>query len=346
MPVYLIEGFDDLTTASLRAAYSGSSTTYELVPGRFGGQAVRRQGFAVATFRFPGPVITSYGDTVTVGCALFFPALATMTTGSFIYLVPVEDTGGHIRVSLNFTTGEVYIERNSAFSVFTEIARSEEGNLFSKNKWFYLEVGAVISKTDGAVRVAVDGDTVIDVSGINTHSYVSGTTARIGSVEIRGVTGNENVETFDDVFLSDELLLLGPQKIEVIRPDGDDAVSWSPDSGTANFSRVNEVFTDGDASYVETGGTGSVDRYTLGSLPTVPDSISAVAVRTFARKTDVSALAIADGLRIGSVDYWLPSKNLLTDYSLFSTVLPVNPATSAPWEPLDIDGLKYQVKAE
>jgi hypothetical protein len=59
---------------------------------------------------------------------------------------------------------------------------------------------------------------------------------------------------------------LGQLAIDTLRPTSDSAVTWTPDSGLNNFSRVNEVNGDGDSSYVQTATVNNQDLYGYGSL--------------------------------------------------------------------------------
>ncbi len=93
---------------------------------------------------------------------------------------------------------------------------------------------------------------------------------------------------FDDLYVIDDqgshnTSFLGDCRIETLFPNGAGASSqWTPNSGT-NYSRVNEVFTDQDTSYVSTAGVGNRDSYAMGDLSSLPATVFGVQVYANAR---------------------------------------------------------------
>jgi len=99
------------------------------------------------------------------------------------------------------------------------------------------------------------------------------------------VSGATQTWTIDDFFYYDGGVgqapqwanqPLGPRQIDVGRPASDSLIQFAPDSGGVNFSRVNEVAADEDASYVQSATSGQADEYTLGALGFTPVTITSI----------------------------------------------------------------------
>jgi len=210
--------------------------------------------------------------------------------------------------------------------------------------WYYIEIKVyTIDSATGTVDVRVNEADWINLTGIVTQA---GPNPYHNSFRI----GNCNTNTwYDDIYFLDGTGtinndFLGPRKVSVIRPNAaGDASQWTPDSGT-NYDRVNEVELDEDTSYVETGITTEKDLYNYD--PTV-------------NLTEIDGIQIMTDVKVtsGSMEFQTLTKSgstedsdsggiiISTDYGTIFSVGELNPDTSLPWTPAEIDAAQFGIKA-
>ena len=114
----------------------------------------------------------------------------------------------------------------------------------------------------GIITCWVNGVQVFHASGL--HTVGDPTVPFCNEWQIMGPGGLPNCFA-DDVYLLDcttapNNAFLGALRLYALPPTANVSVSWIPLSGT-NWSQVNEVPPDGDASYVSSGNVGDVDQY-------------------------------------------------------------------------------------
>ena len=141
----------------------------------------------------------------------------------------------------NFTTGAITVLNAAGTLVAAPVAA------FNSGVWQYLELKAVVAGGSGSVTFRANG--VIDAN-------VNAVTANLGSTAVGQaqwiVTLNQSgafyTSTVDDVYLLDSTgsaprnTFLGDSRVETLYPVADGAhTDWTPDTGTAHWSRVNQT---------------------------------------------------------------------------------------------------------
>lgn len=197
----------------------------------------------------------------------------------------------------------------------------------------------------GLYTLKIDGQTVYSFTGQATGD---------GSTHIAYVTlAGSSISRLANLYVLDDTVgpgpnpcntFLGPQRIFSIGPSADHAVAWTKDSGSSNFSRVNEAANDGDASYVETTTVTNEDEYDYANtgLPGVQPVL--IQLNSSARVVAPSAGREIKHFVNFSGDRTEDTMVLSSDY--FTQILPLaeNPHTSGLITAADVDAIRAGVR--
>lgn len=204
--------------------------------------------------------------------------------------------------------------------------------------WYFLEIEIELSATVGIFRAYIDGVRVLNLTGINT--LASGTT--VDGVAIYGTSGKACA--YDDIYCRNGSTCYGPAKVECLRPSSDASVTWTPNSGATNFSRVDETLADGDTSYVSSATLNQVDLYGIGALSSTPATIFAVQQRVLARKDDAGTRTLSNTLKSGATTTQSSNYNLSASYVWSTTTYDTDPNTLATWTAANVNSLNVGMK--
>jgi hypothetical protein len=134
---------------------------------------------------------------------------------------------------------------------------------------------------------------------------------------------------------------LGERRIDTLRPSADTAQKdWTPDTGTDNYSRVNETPINGDTSYVTAATVGNKDRYALNDLPINPVTVAAVQALVVARKDDAVTRAIAPVIKSGATEAVGDDFGLASGYGAALKIFETDPNTSSAWTTSGVNALE------
>lgn len=211
------------------------------------------------------------------------------------------------------------------------------------NTIHHLAMVWTLSTTVGAITVYLDGVAVLTLSGVNNANAGAGTTA--DTFDIEQSFGNSSVFIVDDYYETDDATFAGQAKVIPIRPNADTATKdFTPDTGTVNFSRVNENLVNGDTSYVQASTVGNHDLYANAGLGFTPSAILAVQVSVFAEKTDTASRSIAIEVQSGATDSVGSDLALIQSYQRYDRCFATDPATSANWTNTGVSSLLFGQK--
>lgn len=324
MSIIFFEGFDLLNTTTCPLGkipdFAGSRTANSYVsPGRFGvGQYInatendRFEDIEAFTYRPPGGVLTAFG----LGFALnpsSLPASGTSTSlikmragATAFFKVAVDSVG---RFSVTDTTG------TSSMSAPCVVA----GN------WGYFEFSATCNASTGSWAVKWNGETVLSGTGRNTGTAIN-------SIGFQSLSLSTNCG-FDDMYISDSADTIGEIRIDTLRPSADTATkNFTPNSGSNNFSRVNETTCDGDTSYNQTTTVGAKDLFDLNDLATTPSNVIGVKSVLIGEKDNVSVSGVRTNLVEGGTTTNGTERFLANgSYRYMADTLMLNPRTGAAW---------------
>lgn len=312
-----------------------------MVAGRFGGQAVRITNrtngtFASAIYLPLNPA--SCTSSFACGFAFRNPVVTGLGNNGAFFHVADQNSVMQLWLGLNTGTGVVTLYRASSFAAGTVLATTAPGAI-PPNNWVYVELEGVIDDTTGSVKVWINNDLLINISGVDTRNAGTGLAVQPW---FGGQTSSDNYDAdFDDFYFRNTNVRLGESRVETLRGTGDTAVkNWVPNSGVTNFSRINETLVDGDTTYVESGVIGNQDLYDFGDLSSTPATIHAVQLVGFARKTDAGSRGIALTCKSGATFSDGPSYSLSASYSRLDRIMLTDPNTSAAWTAAAVNTLQ------
>jgi len=319
-----------------------------LTTGRFGGQALRLYAsrFADVGAAAPTPVITTTpGSSFSVCKAIRVNNLISLTANNasgFCILT----SGGAANTQLGWrpnSDGSISVYRLSAQRTGVLLYTTAAGILAS-NVWHYVEFSGLIDAAAGTVVMKVDGVQVVNLSAQNTKGYATNATFDNVLFTTNGIQAVDNMPMdVDDLYILDTAVSLGERKIETIRPNADTATKqWLPDTGTVNFSRVNES-TVNTANYVQSNVVGNADLYDCVDLVGTPPNVDAVQIVTFAQKSDAGSRSIAIVADLGGTQTVSSDKALAASYAPIVITLPTKPGGGG-WSYGDVNNLKVGPK--
>lgn len=300
MTILWTEGFDPYTTATdasfgAGARWTRTAGSQSLTTGRFGGQALRCTSGGSGSGATFGRSFGSRTD-VCVGLAV---RVHTASTGLNSKQIQLKGGAGSWQLGIRVNPdGSIDICRQTgAGSSGETILCSSAVGLFSVGVWKYLEWAATISDTVGYVEAWVEGVSVCSASGVDTN-------ASTGVVASLSLTEDGNFPSpkldYDDVYVVDNLIPLGPCRVETIRPSADTAQKdFTPSTGSTNYNLLNSTLLQG-TTYVEDGTTTELDLYDFSDITGTPAIVHSVSLNTVAQKTDVNARTINYSIDLGS----------------------------------------------
>ena len=162
--------------------------------------------------------------------------------------------------------------------------------------------------------------------------------------------GESIVNYFDDLYLCDGLgsvnnTFLGDIRVQALLPTSDGAATdWTPSAGSDHYALVNEVPSDGDASYVASATPGDIDEYGVTPIAVASGTVFGVQVGLYARKDDAGSRNIAPVVRESGTDHVGSDIALGASYAYYFQVYDEDPATSAAWTIAGINGDQFGVK--
>ena len=220
--------------------------------------------------------------------------------------------------------------------------------MWTGDVWNYIEVRAKIDNSAGVIDVHINGVSVTSVSGVDTQAT---TNAWFDSADFLLVPPI-NTQTFiwrDDFDYCDTTTgagataantFLGDVRVATLFATGDDSVQWTPNSGSDNFSRINEPAMDSDTSYVSTSTATDQDTYDFEPLINTVGTIFGIQLTVAARKDDAGSRVIKQVLKSGgTTDFG--ADNALPDvtYAYFTDQWILDPNTSANWTRANVNAI-------
>lgn len=337
MAVIFMEGFDMYngvgTGTGLQSKWTLTTTSdVAMTTGRFSGQAMRVTQAGASG----NPRVTFASNYTSIGCGFAYKT-DTLPTGNTVINMLALLNGTTFTFGLRCTsTGAIEASRATSGTGFTALGTSTPSVIVA-NTWHYIECGVTISDTVGTVTVKVDGATVLSLTGQDTNNAVTNVnTLQLGYTSN---SGQANIN-YDDLYVVDSATTLGERRIETTVPSADTATkNWTPNSGTANFSRVNETLVDGDTSYVQASTVGTRDLYSMGALSSTPSVIDAVQVVSFAEKTDATTRTIYNSVQSAGTDSDGSAFSLSASYNRFDRLMETDPNGGGAWTASRVNGL-------
>jgi hypothetical protein len=330
-----IEGFngtsdnttiDNYLTRRGHTVYADQTVT----TGRFIGVALRSYG--ARYWSIPVTAAASY----TIGFAMKITWWHGVETVRRSFLFLRSDSGANEHITLAFKPDGNLTVITNAETIDTSDLRGKQDN------WYYVEFKFTIHNTAGAYELRVNGQTLLNRSGIDT--YDAGT---VGVDEMRfdyQGSGSYAVD-IDDLYISSDFL--GDSRVDAIHPDGDGTTNdWTPQGAGSNYVEVDDGDTpDDDTTYVETSTTTDLDLYTYGNLSAL-GTIHAVQMNVTCRETDANDFNIEQVVRLSGSNYdETPIAIAGQTYETLARVMDEDPNTTSAWTLTAINGAEFGYEA-
>jgi len=247
--------------------------------------------------------------------------------------------GGTMQVQLSFAnTGTNLVVSNGNGTVLgTAVINYEQG------VWHFYELNVVFSATAGSVILKRDGATLLTLTNVNTIHSANAT------ADTLWLTSNNGQCLYDDVYMCDATgtrnnTFLGDCRVTLWVPTQDGVhKDFIPSTGTSHYAMVDDVPSDGDATYVSSGTVGAIDTYRTPAA-TFAGTVKGLKVGVTARKDDAGnrsvGIVIGDG--VDPVTQLGANFALTTVYTRQVTaVMETNPLTGNPWTLADIQADEF-----
>lgn len=215
------------------------------------------------------------------------------------------------------------------------------GAVTAANTWFAFEIEVVVNNTTGSWSIRKNGNTSNDhtLGSLNTRG---GTTNNYANKFSLGTSGAFTHQFADVLWRSDptSVAFVGDIRCYTRMPASDASKQWTPNSGTTNYTQVDEIHQDGTTSYVYDSTSGQGDFYTIGTLAADPASVVCVTTRGFFEKSDAGTRGAAVQLKSGATTVTSTATLLSTSFGwLWRTDL-TDPNTSAAWTAAHVDSVQ------
>lgn len=344
-----IEGFDWIplaTTGStlssiMNERYTGVNTTSgtdaEIVVGRDGvGNGIEfnngSQAFTTNALRPPAQA----SNEIIIGIGVKTPSTILTSTWLLVY---DDDTATNSSANIRMTaTGLMRLYRGNTF--ISEITT------LLPNTWYYIEFKLDIEDAGSAV-VRVNGVEVLDFSGDLQADTSTWTQVRFVSM------GNGCV--YDDIYIADTTGginddFLGPVNIRVLRPNGagneNDWTASDASPGANHYLLVDDVGTDGDATYIESNTTNERELFAHENT-SVSTAILGVQQSTSMRTTDGIPVDVTLSSRLAPTTVDTSATSIsTTSYTHVLAIYDDNPVSSLAWTDTDLNSMEFGVRID
>jgi hypothetical protein len=329
--------------AATHGVISGGINYYPTL-GRFGGGAL-----ATTYFGGNSASIVSVFASTPQDAALYlgFSCRIADVIASTRRLCNFFGNNNNLLAAIGVTTGGQVYALNKSGSL---IAYGGKGGL-APGVWQRIEVRFVNGSTtsNGSLIVHVNGEELLNVAGMDTNR----TTELLNRIEIYGPSTAGSVAAyFDDIVVWDESgtmnnTWLGDLRIDELVPASNgDVQDWTPNTGTA-WDALNDTpaAADDDAGFISSNTPGQKSSFHVTPVASVSEAILGVRVFARAKKTDAGTRTIATFAKSGLTEVTDASAvDPGTVYTgVFGDIMPVDPATAAPWDDAAVNALQIGV---
>jgi hypothetical protein len=219
--------------------------------------------------------------------------------------------------------------------------------------WKYIELKVFISTAAGTIDIRVDGEDVINLTGINTNpvGVIEQTANTVGMGKGRmntpsGLSG----PLYTDLYICDgqgslNKDFLGDLEVQTLYPMGAGNNSqWTPTAGS-NWENVDDPAANGDTDYVHASEDSAIDTYTYTDVTGgVSGIVAGIQHSIFARKASAGTVHVAAVTRPNATDYIGDAETLSISYRNLVSIEETNPETDIPWTISGVNAAQFGQK--
>jgi hypothetical protein len=253
-------------------------------------------------------------------------------------------TSGSQQLYFNIVAGTININRGTIGgpaigSAINVIPRG------TTTPWCYLEIGTFCDPSVGWIIIRVNGQQVFSYNG-NTKGGGAST------VIVNELLFSSSAFAIDDFYMCNSIAdpgtypcntFLGDVRVFTAFPTGNDAVQWTPLTGT-NWGEVSEVQMDSDTSYNSTSIVGNQDTFVFSVLSGTINRIICVGITGSYRKDNAGVCTtehvLKSGASVGTGASYAPS----TGYGYWTDLFKHDPNGSVDWTLTAVNALRAGYK--
>jgi hypothetical protein len=254
-------------------------------------------------------------------------------------------------------TALIYFRDESSTNIFLEITATGAIKLvrgftdlvtgtttLSAGTWYHFAIKYFANNSTGTFELRLNGSVTPEIN-FGPGNTINTSNAYTSAISLRGAFERF---AFDDFVIADDTgsqPFLGDYDVYSIFPDGAGASAQFTPSAGSNFENVDENPNDGDTTYNESSTTGHKDRFTMGNVPADTDTIYAVQVGAFAKKTDVGSRELNVLAHDGTTEGAGPDIALTTAYGWVIGMFEDHPSGAAAWTESEVNSMEagYEV---
>ncbi len=272
----------------------------------------------------------------------FYIKFSAIPSSLYEFLEPVRsDTGapGHL---LGIQTGTGFLQLINAVAT---VQATGTRNVCDNN-WHWIEVKYNLANAANLQTVYVDSTQDISGSFNVTNAFTFGPIRFVQANVGCAINGIDDVIVYDDTGDSpkDSDYPLGPREILTLRPNGDSAVQFTPNSGVTNWTRVNETVADGDTTYVQDGNVGDQDLYTYAAPGITPSQINGVMLNSYVENPNAGTLNFKQICKNGATQIDGTSMQAPSGYTTKQQYFGHDPNTGSVWTPSTLATATFGMK--
>jgi hypothetical protein len=223
---------------------------------------------------------------------------------------------------ITFSDGAVAVSDTDNNSIVSAVAVN--------NEWQRVEILMRLDGTNIEYRVRINDDSVVTVTAAST--LVSADRFRIHN----GNTGVTGILSYV-IQAGTGLKSIGAYQIDLVIPESDDTVEYTPSTGTDNFALLG---THDDTTY-NTGTAAQKDLFGMSNI-TVPAGMEIRAIDTKVRSRGVDTDSDKDFkplVELGGTEYELGTIRLSEIFVEYEVISELSPATSNPWTETEVNSM-------
>ena len=333
MSLLFIDGFDHYNEPAMPdkgwSWYSTSFLVFSSAYARFGGVGISLQhsDFAWVTNDLGVNKSTIYFGIAIYKEGEYYPSLKP--DGEPLITLIDESNVAQVKLCTNPGYGiNVYRGDNTLLG-------STANNLFSDNKWFYLEAKVTISATVGVVEIRINESQILNLTSQNTKNGSD----YIRKIRFQGMYHDIDIY-YDDLYIDDSQFH-GDCQVKAFNPDADgNSADFTRSTGSNDYECVDEVASNEDTDYIfsETLNHKSIFGITTGALNT----IKGIQLNNHCRLEATGTRKITPIVRSGGTDYSGIETDVIPDsYKFESEVWELDPGDSNPWTQVKLEAAEF-----
>jgi hypothetical protein len=282
--------------------------------------------------------------TVGLGGAFFLTALPWLNAAHRIY--EFRDSANTPQITLSIdTTGTISARRGNLSS--GTVLGTTATPVITASSYQHIEAVVFFSQTVGTIEVRVNGVTVLSLSAIDTCST---SLVECSQVIVGGGELGVSTHYIDDLFAYDGTgsynnTFIGDRRVLTLFPNANTATAdWTAVGAATGYECIDEASPDDDTTYITAATTGLVSQFGLQNLPGGISVINGVVIVERARKTEAGPANTKVSIVSGASTTVGADKALTEIYTYRQDVFQIDPASTAPFTPAEVDALQFKVE--